>query len=761
MMKALFILLFVAALPHTVSAQVNVLTANYDNNRTNANMAETLLNVSNVNPAQFGKLYSLPVDGQVYAQPLYVSRVNLPVVGARNVLLVATMHNTVYAFDADGGAGVAPLWQVNLGPPVQSVAFGAAFTDILDEIGILGTPVVDPAAGIIYVVNQTAQGANIAFYLHALDLATGAERLNSPVLIQASFAGHGWGGLETPISGMLPLLAEDHLQRPGLLLANGNVYIAFGSHADTPPWHGWLVGYDASTLKQTVVFNATPSVGGGAIWQSGRGVAADSDGNLFFSTGNGTFNGETDWGESVVKLSPTGSVLDWFTPSDWSDLNDRDADFGSGGPILVPNSDLVISGGKEGVVALLRRADMGHVVTANTQIVQSFQATDSGSVGIFNSALWPVSGGAFFYVLGRNDPLRAYRMSNGVFKTTAVAVNTEVPNALPYAGFTVSSNGSLPPSGILWVTTTNTTKLPAPGTLYALSATNVADEIWNSDASGARDTLGGFSKFANPTVANGKVFAPTASKEIVVYGLLPDVPGVASIVNAASFRNAAVSPGELITIFGNSIGPSTGVQAPVKQGDKQFPFELQGVSLTFDGQPAPLLYAGPGQINAVVPFGVSGSSTRMVLKTPNHGSFPVQVPVAPTAPAFFTWDRSGSGAGAILHNTDFSPVTSANPALRGTYLAIYVTGTGATTPGDADGEIAAPDSLSTVALPVTVTIGGQNAPVVYQGDAAGLIAGLTQLNVQVPDSVEPGTAVPVTFSVGGVPSQNTVTIAVQ
>jgi hypothetical protein len=207
MMKALFILLFVAALPHTVSAQVNVLTANYDNNRTNANMAETLLNVSNVNPAQFGKLYSLPVDGQVYAQPLYVSRVNLPVVGARNVLLVATMHNTVYAFDADGGAGVAPLWQVNLGPPVQSVAFGAAFTDILDEIGILGTPVVDPAAGIIYVVNQTAQGANIAFYLHALDLATGAERLNSPVLIQASFAGHGWGGLETPISGMLPLLA--------------------------------------------------------------------------------------------------------------------------------------------------------------------------------------------------------------------------------------------------------------------------------------------------------------------------------------------------------------------------------------------------------------------------------------------------------------------------------------------------------------------------------------------------------------------------
>ena len=761
-MRIKWSLLFFAAGSVASFGQVSVLTANYDNNRTNANTAETLLNLSNVNSRQFGKLYSFAVDGQVYAQPLYVAAADMPVVGTRNVLIVATMHNSVYAFDADAGAGTAPLWHVNFGPAVNPLTLDPSFDDILTEVGILSTPVIDPATNTIYVVHETAQGNQYAFYLHALDLFTGSEKFSGPAPIQASVPGTGWGGLHDATNGILPFIAVNHLQRPGLLLANGTVYVAFGSHGDLPPWHGWLVGYSASTLQQTLVFSTTPSnAGGGAIWQGGRGIAADSLGNLYFSTGNGTYDGATSWGESVVRLSPGGSVLDWFTPSEWSNLNDQDADFGSNGPILVPGTNLMIAGGKEGIVGLLDRTNMGHEVASNGQIVQSFQASDSGGLAVFNAALWPVAGGPYFFMFAFNEPLRAYRMVNGQFATSASSVNTTVTNGLPYSGFTVSSNASVPGSGVLWLTTASSGTLPAAGTLHAFNALNVAQELWNSDMSGMRDTLGGFSKFANPTTANGKVFVPTATNQVVAYGLLPDVPGVASIVNAASFQSSTVAPGELITIFGNNVGPGAGVAATIDKNLGQFPFQLAGVQIAFDGKPAPLLYAGPGQVNTVVPFGISGNSTVMSLTTPGGGSFSVTLPVTAAAPAFFTRYGNGSGSGAILNNADFSQNSPSNPSLRGSYVAIFITGAGATNPAGTDGQIAQANSLPLVAQTVKVTIGGLDAPVVYQGGAPGLIAGVTQLNVQVPDAVEPGTWVPVTLTVGGIPSQNTVIMAVQ
>jgi hypothetical protein len=318
-------------------AQVDVLTANYDNGRTSQNLNEAVLNTNNVNATQFGKLYAFAVDGQVYAQPLYVHALSVPDKGTLNVLYVATMHNSVYAFDADAGTG-SPLWQVNLGTTVDPASFNVAgaapYTDILHEIGILSTPVIDRSGGTIYVVSETAAGGADSFWLHALDLTTGAEKLNGPVQIQASVAGAGWQGMGDAANGQLSLIAASHLQRTGLLLANGAIYIGFGSHGDFPPWHGWIVAYNAADLRQqTAAFNTTPSTAGSAIWQGGRGLAADPNGDVYCSTGNGNYDGVVSWGESVLHLSSALGIVDWFTPAEYAGWTNDDLDLGSNGPI--------------------------------------------------------------------------------------------------------------------------------------------------------------------------------------------------------------------------------------------------------------------------------------------------------------------------------------------------------------------------------------------------------------------------------------------
>ena len=299
---------------------VDVPTANYDNDRTNANLNEGILNTNDVNPTQFGKLFAFPVDGQVYAQPLYLHVFHIPGKGTLNVLYVATMHNSVYAFDADAAGGTAPLWQVNLGATVDPLSIVAAggeiYGDIEHEIGILSTPVIDRPGNTIYVVNETLKNGNMAFFLHALDLTTGAEKLNGPVEIQGTVTGTGWGGSPDPHTGELPFSPDQHIQRPGLLLANGAVYIGFGSHGDFVPWHGWIMAYNATDLQQqTAIFNTTPNAAGAAVWQGGRGLAADSDGNIYFSTGNGSYDGTQAWGESVLRLNSTLSVVDWSPAS--------------------------------------------------------------------------------------------------------------------------------------------------------------------------------------------------------------------------------------------------------------------------------------------------------------------------------------------------------------------------------------------------------------------------------------------------------------
>lgn len=475
--------------------QPDVPTANYDNNRTNANLSEFILDTSNVNPTQFGKLYTFPVDGEVYAQPLYMHGIKVPGKGIVDVLFVATMRNTVYAFDADAKNGTAPLWSKNLGPSVnphdfdlppnpKSLPQGYAYKDILNDIGILGTPVIDARTKTLYAVHFTFTGSGDtrthAYYLHALDLTNGNEKFNGPVAIEATVDGKGWGGLDKAPDNKLAFNAGMHLQRPGLLLVNGVVYVAFGSIGDLGPWHGWLLGFNAGTLEQVSVFNTTPNGAAAAIWQGGRGLAADSAGDIYCATGNGDWNGSKAWGQSVLRLSTAGAiqVADYFTPDKWSPRNANDTDVGSSGPVLIPGTNLLYSIGKDGDLFLLDRTNLGQRSTMDLQVVQGFEAAEPGiseaqeenGSFIFNTAFWDRTDGPLLYMWPPpTQPvpllLHSYRMTNGTFETAPFSMNATAQSADAHIGMTVSANGSLGSTGILWATSAATRQQPAAGTL--------------------------------------------------------------------------------------------------------------------------------------------------------------------------------------------------------------------------------------------------------------------------------------------------------
>jgi len=788
--------LLLLACTSALFGQVDVLTANYDNNRTNANLGEFILNTSNLNPTQFGKLHTFPVDGEVYAQPLYVHSVSVPGKGNLNLLIVATMHDSVYAFDADAKKSTAPVWKVNFGtsvnphdfdlaPDPKALPLGFSYDDILNEIGILSTPVIDRATRTIYVVhyaygNDSQNPKTYAYYLHALDLATGQEKFNGPVLVQATVTGRGWGGQDVVTSGEYGFNAAWQLQRPGLLLLNGIVYLGFGSHGDLSPWHGWLLGYRADNLQQAAVFNTTPNGAAAAIWQGGRGLAADNAGNIYLATGNGNYDGTQAWAQSVLRLSVDGgvSVTDYFTPDEWNPLNMNDTDVGSSGPVLIPGTNLLYSIGKDGELFVLDRGNLGHQSSMNGQVVQHFQAAAPGismeqeekSSFVFNTALWARAAGPILYLWPQSShpqpvplTLHSFQMAKDIFDTKPFSTNVtdQFPN--PRFGMSLSAYGSLPETGILWTTTSTTRQLPAPAILHAFDALDLTQELWNSDMDkGGRDTLGNFVKFANPTIANGKVFVPTASGEVVVYGLLPGVPGIDTVVNSAGLQGSAIAPGELISIFGGSIGPAQGTAGIVNPAGGRIPSSLGSAKVTFDDKPAALLYAGPNQINAVAPFSIAGkSSVKMTIATPDGKMFNRTLSVANVAPAIFTRDSSGSGQGSIVNLRDASPNSAGNPAARGHAVSIFVTGMGVTTPAGSDGHVAISKQRQQVSSAVTVTIGGQTAEVVYQGTAPGLVNGVMEMDVRIPANIQAGSSVPVTLMVGDTPAQNTVTVAVK
>lgn len=509
---------------------IAVLTQHNDNSRTGANLAETILNTANVNSKQFGKLFSRPVDGQIYTQPLYVPSLPIPGRGTHNVVFVATQHNSVYAFDADDPKASEPLWHVNLGPsaPTPNDDFGnqdGLYNDISPEVGITSTPVIDLNSETIYVVPFTKENGHYYHRLHALDLLTGQEKPNSPVTISGSVAGSGAGSHD----GVTEFDSKQHLQRPGLLLSKGIIYLGFGSYADTDPYHGWVMGYDATSLQQVALYNTTPDGWQGAVWQSGQGISADQNGNLYLITGNGTFGNSPTGrglGNSFIKLSPSPNgltVQDWFTTFNYDYLNDYDYDIGSTGVLLIPDTNLLLGGDKQGTLYLLNRDNFGRYhPNDNNQITQSFQASKGplfGSPIYWNSP----DKGPLIYIWGTRDQLKAYRLSNGLLQTTPASATTLAESDVPRfpGGFlSLSANGNNAGSGIIWAThpVGSAGGQTVPGVLRAYDASDLSRELWNSQQNPA-DSLGNFAKFCPPTIVNGKVYVATFSNQLVVYGL--------------------------------------------------------------------------------------------------------------------------------------------------------------------------------------------------------------------------------------------------
>src|SRR5262245_52375291 len=516
-----------------------VLTQHNDSGRTGANLSETLLTTSNVRPGSFGKLFSRPVDGYIYAQPLYAPAVNIPQIGVRNVVYVATEHNSVYCYDADDPAAQSPIWQVSLGNPVPSSDISEEYTDLTPEIGVTSTPVIDPAIGTLYVVAKSKDSAGYHQQLHALDIATGSERSGSPVEITATAQGDGDGSVGGVIS-FNPLM---QLNRPGLLLKNGNVYIAFGSHGDYDPYHGWVLSYNAATLAQVAVYNTTPDGGRGSVWQSGQGLVGADDGSIYFVTGNGTCdsaqNCGRNLGESFVRLSADLAPLDWFTPSNRLFLDGEDLDVGSGGPLLIPGTNVLAAAGKDGIMRVVDGTNMGKFNAEADQDLQEFAATPYAFLGApiyWNS---PVNGPSI-YLWGAADNLKAFQFSGGQIQPAPISQSSmQAPFGLPNsAPLSLSANGNQPNTGVIWALAPSSANLPpVPGVLRAFDASDLSVELWNSNMNAARDNPGLFAKFCPPTVAGGKVYVATFSGQLNVYGLLP------SCSVTLSQTQQAISPG--------------------------------------------------------------------------------------------------------------------------------------------------------------------------------------------------------------------------
>ena len=735
--------------------QVNVLTGNYDNQRTNANLQETILTPANVNSNSFGMIGTFPVDGQIYAQPLYAAGIQIPGQGTSNVVYVATMHNSVYAINADMPQSTVPLWHVNLGPSVPSSLLN--FSDILPETGILSTPVIDLSKQAIYVVADTLVNGEPVFQIHALALSDGHEMFSGPEAISATVEGNG----AASYFGTIQFDPIMHLQRPALALSKGIVYVSFGSHADGGAYHGWILGYNSSNLKSQVsVINLSPNGAGAAVWQSGRGPAVDQSGNLYIASGNGDFDGSSNFGESVIKLSSDLKVLDYYTPNEWADLNENDWDLGSTGVILIPGTNSVLTGAKSGLLYLINGA-MGHLGPDNTGTVHSVQVNQWG---MFDFALWNNSSGPIVYEYEPDGALQAFRIVNGTIQATALSQNYPATPS-QYAGIAVTANGGANGTGIVWETTGDYSSRLVPGTLHALDASDISNELWNSNMVPDRDTLGRFAKFVVPTVVNGRVYAPTFSNSLAIYGLLASgssgggPPQVTAVANGASFLAEAVSPGEVLAVFGANLGPAELTNMQMTAGG-QVTSTLANTQIFFDGVSAPMLYTSANQIGAIVPFGTAGPTTQIVVWSQGQSSAPLTMPVFPATPALFSLDGTGGGPGAIL-NQDGSLNSAANPAARGSVVVLYGTGAGQTNPAGDDGMISVGSPLPTPVLPVSIFIDGRPAEVLYAGAAPEMVQGVIQINARVPATASTGPTTTVIFIVGNYSSPNTVTLAVK
>lgn len=497
-----------------VGAQVQVTTNRYDTLGTGANLRETVLNTGNVRSGAFGKLFSYSVKGAVFAQPLYLPAVTIPGRGKHNVVYLATMDDRIYAFDAERAG--EPLWQRDLGTPVPIAdVTGQNDLNIVGNVGILSTPVIDPATQTIYLVSRSKEKPGYVQRIHALDARSGHDRAPAAI-IRARIASQSNDALD----GYLSFNAKTNNQRAALTLTNGQVLIAWASHEDILPYHGWIMAYDSTTLQQTAVFCVTPAGTAGGIWQSGRAATVDRDGNIYYETGNGDWNGSTNFGETLLKLRLSGHqfvVADYYTPSDYAELNERDADFGSTGPFLIPGTTKIVCGDKRGVLTLLDTRELGKLQPGPHEPLQKLSV--KGGRVLNGPAWWNNT----LYLWGEADVLKAFHYNGVTFDVAPIANGGTASHGSPGGALTVSANGTKPDSAIVWGMlglNKSADHGNVPGVLHAFNAETLKP-LWNSEQNPERDRLGTLVKFVPPTVANGKIYAVSYDGLVHVYGLLP------------------------------------------------------------------------------------------------------------------------------------------------------------------------------------------------------------------------------------------------
>ena len=610
-------------------SQVTVPTERYDNSRTGANLGETVLNAGNVNVSQFGKLWSYAVSGSVQAQPLYVPGLNIPGKGTANVLYVVTMNDVVYAFDADH---VATVWTLDLTNPAAGVTpvpivdiVNSNSLNIVGNVGIESTPVIDLNTNTMYLVARTKENGSYFQRLHALDLLTGAERTGSPVTISGSVTG------TAGTSGVLTFDPKIEQQRASLALAGGQVIIAWSSHEDINPYHGWIMAYDAKTLARSGIFCVSPDGVQAGVWQAGRAPVVDATGNVYFQTGNGDWNGARNFGQSFLKFSSSGNTLalaDWFTPDNWSSLNPTDLDIGSSGPMMVPGTNLIIGGGKQSIFYLLDSTNLGHQTVGNTQIPQLL--TNSGGEIKGGPVYWNRTGstlGPWMYVWAENDYLKAYHFNGKTFDTSTVSQNTFLtPSGNSGGVLTLSANGSTTGTGIVW------SSMPfnqdgdhgtVTGVLRAFNADDLRTELWDSQMNSARDGVGLWPKFSPPTVSNGRVYMATFSNAVNVYGLLSAPPTDFTITTNATTVGTPPGSGTSATVTLSAVNGFAGT-----------------VNLTVSG----------------LPTGATASFVSSSLSVP--GSTTLNVTTSPTTP-MGRYPLTITGAsGTLSHTTTLYLVVS-------------------------------------------------------------------------------------------------------
>jgi hypothetical protein len=645
---------------------VTVPTWRYDLTHSGQNTNETALTPANVNVNSFGLLFTQPLDGNMYAQPLYVPGLKMVDGEVHNVLFVATEHDSLYAFDADsnGGANANPIWQASMLSTSHGAAAGATTVpwspalaeDIEPEIGITGTPVINPATNTMYVVAASEEGGQYRIRLHAINILNGAEQPNSPVLIQATVAGTGNGSS----GGTLSFSPYWQNQRAALAYYNGYVYIAFASHGDNGPYHGWIFAYNGTTMAQSDVFCLTPDGVGAGIWAAGAGLPIDNGGTagrLYMVSGNGTY-GSGEYGESIVNFSLAGGKLtptDSFTAFNQAKLTQSDLDQGSGGILMVPdeggaNANILINVGKEGRILVLNRNHLGGYAagaSSNTNILQDILGATKG---LWNtSAYWNGN----VYMWGNGDVPKLFELNSGVLSTTPSSEGT-ITSLFPGASFSISSNGTQ--DGIAWAVRSDQYTTHGQEVMYAWNANDLSTPLYATNTNAARDSAGKAMKFAIPMVTNGKVYL-VAAHQVDVYGLFNGEPNAAAPV---------------ITPDGGTFPTSASVQLHTATATANIYYTLDGSVPT----PASTVYTDPIAITTDTTVNAIASAPGYIQSAMSSATFTFsdQTPAVTFLPAAGTYTAaqkvtlSDTDSNAtIYYTTNGSPPTASSTQYKGPF----------------------------------------------------------------------------------------------